>query len=525
MEGQCFMKIKTGLDNRRVALNIIFGCIAYGTNAFISLVITPYITSKLGAEAYGFVKLANDFASYGSLVTLALNSMASRFIMLKNEQGDKEAARSYYTSITIANVILSLVLLLPTILIVLGINTIFNVPVEMIQDVRWAFIWTLSNFLICLAGATFGNCFFIKNRLDVSSILTSITSILRAIFIICAFMLVGPKISVMAFGSIIVTAVFLPCNIYFHKKLTPELYFDKKTFDIYKVLEVLSSGIWNSITKLSQILMTGLDLTITNLLLGALKMGYLSVAKTIPNFVSSLINAIGNSFTPNMMKIYANGDKEGLKTAVKTSMRIMTIFATVPNAILISLGVEFYRLWVPGQPIQLINVLSIITVIGTCVLGPMQPIYQIFTLTNKIRQSSIIFIIEGIMSILITIFSVKSLGGGLYAVAGVSVILEIVVALTYHLPVGASYIDLPWYTFFPEIGKTIIILVMQCIIGKVVSFVNPVGNLWINWIIDGMAIGILGMTITLFFVLNKEERNELIGIICNKIIRKIKWKK
>lgn len=66
---------------------------------------------------------------------------------------------------------------------------------------------------------------------------------------------------------------------------------------------------------------------------------------------------------------------------------------------------------------------------------------------------------------------------------------------------------------------------MQCIIGKVVSFVNPVGNLWINWIIDGMAIGILGMTITLFFVLNKEERNELIGIICNKIIRKIKWKK
>ena len=132
---------------------------------------------------------------------------------------------------------------------------------------------------------------------------------------------------------------------------------------------------------------------------------------------------------------------------------------------------------------------------------------------------------EGIMSILITIFSVKSLGGGLYAVAGVSVILEIVVALTYHLPVGASYIDLPWYTFFPEIGKTIIILVMQCIIGKVVSFVNPVGNLWINWIIDGMAIGILGMTITLFVVLNKEERNELIGIICNKIIRKIKWKK
>ena len=379
--------------------------------------------------------------------------------------------------------------------------------------------------MICLAGTTFGNCFFIKNRLDISSILTSITSILRAVFIIVAFMIVGPKISVMAFGSIIVTAVFLPCNIYFHRKLTPELYFDKNIFDIHKVVEVLSSGIWNSITKLSQILMTGLDLTITNLLLGALKMGYLSVAKTIPNFVSSLINAIGNSFTPNMMKIYAKGDKEGLRTAVKTSMRIMTIFATVPNSILISLGIEFYRLWVPGQPSQLINILSIITVIGTCILGPMQPIYQIFTLTNQIRQSSIVFIIEGVMSILITIFAVKSLGAGLYAVAGVSVILEIIVALIYHLPVGAIYIGLPWYTFFPEIGKTIIILLMQCVIGNMISFINPVGNSWVNWIMNGLGIGIVGMTITLFAILNKEERNDLLSIIWNKIIRKRKWKK
>lgn len=155
----------------------------------------------------------------------------------------------------------------------------------------------------------------------------------------------------------------------------------------------------------------------------------------------------------------------------------------------------------------------------------MQPIYQIFTLTNQIRQSSIVFIIEGVMSILITIFAVKSLGAGLYAVAGVSVILEIIVALIYHLPVGAIYIGLPWYTFFPEIGKTIIILLMQCVIGNMISFINPVGNSWVNWIMNGLGIGIVGMTITLFAILNKEERNDLLSIIWNKIIRKRKWKK
>ena len=519
------MKIKTGLDNKRVALNIAFGCVAYVTNAFISLFITPYITANLGAEAYGFVKLANDFASYGSLVALALNSMASRFIMLKDEQVDIEGSRSYYTSITIANIILSLILLLPTILIIAGINIIFDVPDSMISEVRWTFIWTLSNFLICLAGTTFGNCFFLRNRLDISSILTSITSILRAAFIILAFMITGPKISIMAFGSILVTAIFMPCNIFFHWKLTPELYFDGKTFDLKKVLEVLSSGVWNSITKLGQILMNGLDLTVTNLLLGVLEMGYLSVAKTIPNFISSLINAIGNSFTPNMMQIYVRNDKKGLKTAINTSMRIMTVFSTIPNAILISLGTAFYQLWIPEQPLKLINILSIITVIGTCVLGPMQPIYQIFTLTNRIRQSAIVFIIEGIASILVTIFSVRILGMGLYAVAGVSVALEIIVALIYHLPRGAMYIDLPWYTFFSEIGKTVIILVVQCIIGYLVNFLIPAGKSWTCFFMDGLVIGIFGVIITLLAILNKEERNNLLYAIFGRVSKNIKWGK
>lgn len=511
------MKIKTGLDNKRVALNILFSCVAYITNAFISLFITPYITSSLGAEAYGFVKLANDFASYGSLVTLALNSMASRFIMIKQEQGKAEEARSYYTSITISNILLAGILFIPTLLIIVGVNRIFDVPIELIGQVRWTFIWTLSNFLICLAGTTFGNCFFLRNRLDISSILTSITSILRAVFIVAAFAIKGPEISIMAFGSIVVTAVYLPCNIIFHRKLTPELYFDRKAFDVHKVWEVTSAGVWNAVTKLSQILQTGLDLTVTNLLLGALEMGYLSVAKTIPNFVSTLINAIGNSFTPNMMQIYVKGDKEELRTAINTSMRVMAVFSTIPNAILITLGVAFYHLWVPEQPAELLNILSVITVIETCVLGPMQPVYQIFTLTNKIRQSSLVFIVEGFISIFITLISVKYLEMGLYAVTGVSVVLAILTALIYHLPMGAIYIGLPWYTFFPEVGRTVVVLLIQCVIGYLINILIPCSNSWIMWFVGGCILGIIGLIVTMLAILNRDERQNLICMILQRL--------
>lgn len=113
----------------------------------------------------------------------------------------------------------------------------------------------------------------------------------------------------------------------------------------------------------------------------------------------------------------------------------------------------------------------------------------------------------------------------MYAVAGVSVILEIIFALTYHLPVGATSIELPWHTFFPEIGKAIIILGVQCMVGKMISFINPVGNSWGKWIVDGLVIGIMGTMITFLAILNKEERNDLLSAILKKIIRKRKWKK
>ena len=511
------MLINKETEGKKVIYNVIFSCIAFLTNAYISLFITPFITESLGAEAYGFVKLANDFASYGSLVTLALNSMSSRFIMLANEKGNQEEARAYYTSVTIANILLAVVLLIPSLILVLCVNRILDVPQGMLKEVQFTFIWTFTNFLVCLAGTTFGNCFFLKNKLYISSIITSVTSLLRAIFIVVVFGIVGPKISILAFGAIVVTAIFMPCNVVFHRKLTPELYFDKRLFDFNKIRVVVASGIWNSITRLSQILTTGLDLLITNLLLGALEMGYLSVAKTIPNYISSLINTLGNAFTPNMMQYYAKNDMEGLNKTIRSSMRLMSIFSTIPNAILITMGTLFYSLWVPDQPSKLINTLSVITVIGSCVQGPMQPLYQVFTLTNKIRQSSIAYIIQGFLSILVTILCVKHFGLGVYAIAGVSVLLSIFTALGYHLPMAAVYIGLPWHSFYWEIIKNILILFVQCFAGFAFIHIYAIKKSWFMLIVGVVILGIFGLVFTSIMILDKEEKQHIVNMFSKKI--------
>ena len=62
----------------------------------ISFFLSPYITKALGVEANGFVTLANQFVGYISLITIALTSMASRFISINIFKKNYEEANRYF---------------------------------------------------------------------------------------------------------------------------------------------------------------------------------------------------------------------------------------------------------------------------------------------------------------------------------------------------------------------------------------------------------------------------------------------
>ena len=65
----------------------------------INFLLTPYITERLGVEAYGFITLANTFVSYAMIAMTALNSFSTRFIAVEYQRGDKKAASTYFTSL------------------------------------------------------------------------------------------------------------------------------------------------------------------------------------------------------------------------------------------------------------------------------------------------------------------------------------------------------------------------------------------------------------------------------------------
>lgn len=78
---------------------------------------------------------------------------------------------------------------------------------------------------------------------------------------------------------------------------------------------------WNSISRLSQVLSDGLDLVITNIWISAYLMGELSIAQQIPTYISTLTNTLINLFSPNLTMYYAKDDTEAVVKELKLSMK------------------------------------------------------------------------------------------------------------------------------------------------------------------------------------------------------------
>lgn len=108
-------------QNKQLAINMLAQVVVFLVQMGINFLLTPFIVKSLGVEAYGFVGLSNNIIGYLQLATVALNSMAGRFITIEYHKGNLEQANKYFSSVFYSNVVISAALaIISIILLVFG---------------------------------------------------------------------------------------------------------------------------------------------------------------------------------------------------------------------------------------------------------------------------------------------------------------------------------------------------------------------------------------------------------------------
>lgn len=503
--------------NKQLAVNLIASMFAFAVSAGINFFLSPFIVSNVGEEAYGFVSLSNNIISYFSIVTIALNSMASRFIAVAYFKEDIENANEYYSSNFFANLGLCLVF---APIIIIGITNIhwLNISSGLVTDVQLLMTFIAVNFMLDLLTTNLGISYYIKNKLYISSIISIGGYLLKVILLLFLFSSFQTHIAYVGFATLAVNMFIQGNNLIQKKRLVPELKIKPAYFKLKKIGQLITAGIWNSITRVGGILQDGLDLLITNLMLSPSEMGILAISKTIPTLINNLLGTLVSSFIPNMTELYAKGKNEQLKKSVKQAMKIIGMLIDLPIALFIGFGDAFFRLWVPTQDAELLQTLSILAIVPWAVMGQATIIHNIFTVVNKIKVNSLLVCASGLLNVFTVYGLLKNMGGGLFVVAGISSVYSILRNVLYTVPFGAIYIKCPWYTFFPEIVKSILSVTAISGISMFMKGFMP-ETTWFWLVVFAALAGMTGFVLNFYIMLNVEDRE----LCLNKTIRK--WRR
>ncbi len=505
-------------SKNQLMINMIAQIISFAVGIGISFFLTPFVVENVGAEAYGFVGLANSFISYATIVTSALNSMAGRFITISIHKGEIQNTNKYFTSVFISNLVLAIPLTILATFVLIFLNKLVEVPRIILADVTilWAFLF--GNFIISLIGNVFSVATFAQNRLDLSSVRSIISNILRVIILVGMYLFFRPYVWYIGFAAFICGIYLIIENYRLTKKLLPLIKINRKYFDWSKIKELILSGIWRSITSISNILSTGLDLLITNIFVGAAAMGTVSISKVLPSYILSLFGMLAGVFSPQLTISYAKNDMEDVKNQIISSIRLLSFFSSIPISFLLVYGNSFFTLWIPTQDADLLNLLSVLGCLAFPLVLSLEPLWNIFTITNKVKQSSIFLIINsfgtiGIVFILLQ-FAVDDIAK-MCIVVGVSSAVGIIRGLTFLPLYGAKCLNLKLTTFYPIIFKNVWCIFITIFFTVIIKkFIN--GETWVTLIFATILLCMCSCIVNYFMILTQSERKKLKELILRR---------
>lgn len=503
--------------NKQLAINLISQIVVFIVNLGVGFFLSPFIVKTIGVEANGFVTLGNNFTSYASLLATALNSMASRFVTISYVKGDNKTANEYFSSVFYANIFLSLVLFIPSLFIIIFLENIIDIPADLIADVKILWIFIFLNFYVSIIGTVFSIATFATNKLYLTSIRSIISQVIRVCILVGTYAFLPKFIWYIGIASVSQNLYTVITNYFYTKKLTPELKIKISSFNIGKIKELLSSGVWNTVSSLGTTLLESLDLLIANIFIGSKEMGILSVSKTVPGMISSLIGSAIGVFMPSLTIDFAKEDKTALIKDMRLSMKLTGLLTCVPISVLIIFGDSFYSLWQPTLDSKILQTLSILTASGFLVSGCVNIIFNIFTVTNNVKLPALVQVATGIANTLTVLLLVNITNLGIYAVAGVSSVLCIIKNIFIIVPYSCKCIGIKRTTFYPDIIRCILATVTATLIGSFVDKFAQLDN-WFILIAFAFIYAAISLVCYLIFCTNKDDRRFLIGIF-KKLIK------
>lgn len=501
------VKINIMAEKSPIAKGAAISYVSIFLNIIISLVYTPWMISKVGVSDYGLYSLVSAFLSY-FLLDFGLSGTITRFIAKYRAEGDEQKVSNMLGITAKVYLVFDAVIFIILFVLYFFLSDIFGgLTPEEIERLKILYcisgIFSILSFLFKpVSGAMMAYEYFVENKL-----LDLLVRVGTVVFIIVALLLNGNIYHIVFITGAVGFVAAVWRYLLFVKK--SKIRINWKFLEKGELIALFSFSAWILLIQLAQMFRLNLIPTILGIFNDTTEISVFSLGKNLEGMVFTISAALNGLFLPMVSRLSQSNDKNGVMNLMIRVGRIQLFVIFLIFSGFCVFGSSFINLWV-GDTFHNSYYVFVFLVFVNIISLTLQVGMDLVYAENKVRQTAIIVFASSLIGLVLSVIVAPKYGAvGCAASTGFALVLtQILYTRFFHKKMGLN---------MSEFFKKCHLKIMPFLVGYALVAYFICKKLYLNswlYLIITITIYTIGYIIIVWFLLlNKDEKNLIMGFI------------
>lgn len=330
----------------------------------ISLYTSRIILNALGVNDFGIYNVVGGIVIMFGFLNSAMASGTSRFLTFElGRQNFEELKRVFSMSMNVHILIAIIVLILAETIGLWFLNYKLVIPIERLDAANWVYQCSIIVFILNIIQVPYNSSIISHEKMSIYAYISIIEVLLKLLIVYLLLLVSVDKLKLYALLISSVSIIIIVINrIYCLRKFSEckyNFFWDKNLFK-----KLSSYGGWDIIGNLSVIVQNqGLNILI-NIFYGPVVNAARAISYQIYGAVYSFVTNFMMAANPQIIKYYAQNEKEKMKILVLNSSKFSFLLMWLISIPVIINTKTILRLWLKIVPEYTVIFVNLILIIG-----------------------------------------------------------------------------------------------------------------------------------------------------------------
>lgn len=484
-------------DNKRIAKNTLFLYFRMIVIMVVSLYTSRIVLELLGEDNYGIYNIVGGVVVMATFITNSLSAATQRYMSFSLGKKDNNVSNILGSSLCAYAIIILLAILLAETVGLWFVNHKLTIPHGRLTAANVVYQISIITLIINVARIPFEAAVIAYEKMNFYAYLSIVETILKLLVVFALRLVVG---DLLIYYAMFMMVIPLGCNVafqvYCRRKLQLTVKFNK---DKTLIRSLFSYTGWSMYGGLANIFARQGGNIVINMFFGVALNAAYGLASKVSSAVSSFINSFQIAFRPQIVKLYASGEKENLeKLCFRASL--FSYYLLLVMALPISFCInDILGVWLTIVP-QYTGLFCILLLSYSLIDAIQSPLIYLITATGSIKVYQLWLGSLILLNIPVSYLFLR-LGFPAYVVLAVFVGINFISSIIRTIYVK-YFVDFPSMKYFLQvICPSLIVTVVLVAIGYLINtFVHA------GWILRLLIIFITSLPVIYILGISHQER-------------------